>query len=206
MSKLTEAIRKMDCSGDLAETVAIFELAYAVDRMEQDHANAIAVTIKLMDENHDLKEERDALAAELAALREQKPLTPHLYWYDSDIGYDSPDDFELIGKARIGDLFVIGEAYYFNATYRVIKEYDEDGEIEPEVERISGVNIYDDVGRDASITDAELKLIMDARAFREKMASVDATMARAEAVFAAPEEYFDWPEDRGEHPQRGVAK
>lgn len=60
MSKLSDTIRKLDCSGNLSLKVAMFEIADAVDDIEQDHANAVAVTIKLMDENYDLKEERDA--------------------------------------------------------------------------------------------------------------------------------------------------
>lgn len=65
MSNLSETIRKLDCSGNLSLKVAMFEIADAVDDIEKDHANTIAATIKLMDENHDLKAERDALAAEL---------------------------------------------------------------------------------------------------------------------------------------------
>lgn len=52
------------------------------------------------------------------------------------------------------------------------------------------------------ITDTELKLIMSLRKIKENYEA-----GIRVAVFAAPKEDFkDWPEDRGEHPQRGLAK
>lgn len=167
--KLSETIRKIDCSGNLSLKVAMFEIADAVDSMEQDHANAVAATIKLMDENH-------ALAAELAALREQEPVL-----FETSKGYISAEevdaaDFELL---KSSDLYV---KYYA-------------GPVCP-----------------TSITDAELKLIMDMRRTKENYeAGVrqhhEGVEYLGRTVFAGPKEDFkDWPEDRGFHPQRGVAK
>lgn len=63
--KLSDKIRDIDCRGNLLLKINMFEIADAVDAMEKDHANAIAATTKIMEENN-------SLSAELAALREKK--------------------------------------------------------------------------------------------------------------------------------------
>ena len=70
--KLSDTIRKLDCVGNLSLKVAMFQIADEVEASEQGFHLVMRQRNELALSYCFLKVKRDALVAELAALREQK--------------------------------------------------------------------------------------------------------------------------------------
>jgi hypothetical protein len=90
-----------------------------------------------------LAETRAQLAAAESKLAGGGELEPDRYWPegDADRGFDCPDDIEIVEGLKVGDTYVLHEAYYFDATYRVTKAPDETND-DYEVERVDYIDVF----------------------------------------------------------------
>jgi hypothetical protein len=171
MKSLAEAMRDVECNGQAMTAKLLAEAAQYIDGLEGDYAN--------------LKTERDALSAELAALREQEPIG-YLFFR---VRGSPPDDF-------------------WEEEEFVLKEEVNQEDLDESKRRDWVTELYESPKPPESITSAELKLIMDMRAIKgphevKIFTRNEHTEYLAQAVVP---EWKDWPEDRGEHPQKGLGK
>jgi hypothetical protein len=155
MKSLTEAMRDPEYNGQAIAAKLLAEAAQYIDGLEGDYAN--------------LKAERDALSAELAALREQEP--------PFKVGHAKYEEM----AAAISTL--LEERHKRDA----LREKLPDSLISWAQQPDAGGDKFSD-GYDAAKRWVALQLGVPVEPSGNS------------------EELLDWPEDRGEHPQKGVAK